>query len=186
VFGLVLLLLFTVVPAIEIGLFVVVGGQIGPLATVAVVIFTGVAGASLARSQGLRVLAEIQESLGRGAVPTDGLVEGAIILFGGALLLTPGFLTDVWGICCLLPPTRKVFAIVVKRWLARRVTRTGPGRVEMRGWHVWGGNVRPGPAAKEPRIKMDDAKPVVGRGPRTIDASFTVVDGDDPESPEQS
>ena len=88
-FFLILLILFTVVPAVEIGLFVRIGGQIGAAATIAVVLFTGVAGAALARSQGTRVLRQIQEALGRGQMPTDELVEGALVLFGGALLLTP-------------------------------------------------------------------------------------------------
>ncbi len=180
-FGL-LLFLFTVIPAIEIVLFVVIGGEIGPAATFAVVIFTGIAGASLARFQGTKVLVQIQEALAGGRMPTDELIEGALVLFGGALLLTPGFMTDVWGICCLLPPTRKGMAIALKRYFTRRMTRTGPGRVEMGGWHVWTGGVRPGPAAKEPRIDLGDAEPPPAQGPRTIDASFQVV----PEEPEEN
>ncbi|MCP4867661.1 MAG: FxsA family protein [Proteobacteria bacterium] len=176
----VLLLLFTVIPAIEIGLFVVVGSDIGPAATIAVVIFTGFAGASLARFQGTRVLTQIQEAMARGAIPTDELIEGALVLFGGALLLTPGFLTDAWGIACLLPPSRKLFALGVKRYFARRVTRTGPGRAEMKGFHMWTGGVRPGPAAKEKKIDLGIEEPATNPGPRTIDASFSVV----PEPPE--
>lgn len=176
---LLLLLMFTIIPAIEIGLFVVVGSDIGPAATIAVVIFTGFAGAALARFQGTRVLTQIQEALARGAMPTDELVEGALVLFGGALLLTPGFLTDAWGIACLLPPSRKLFALGLKRWFWRRMTRTGPGRVEMKGFHMWTGGVRPGPAAREPRIDLGIEAPDSSPGPRTIDASFSVV----PEPP---
>lgn len=178
---LLLLLLFTVVPAVEIGLFVTIGGQIGPAATVAVVLFTGVAGAALARMQGMRVLRQITESLERGAMPTDELVEGALVLFGGALLLTPGFLTDLWGLSCLFPPTRKLFAAGLRRYLARRMNQTGPGRTEMGGWHVWTGPVRPGPGAKEKRFDLGEPEPQPG--PRTIDASFQVVGDSDADEP---
>ena len=178
-----LILAFTVVPAIEIGLFVVVGGEIGPLATVAVVLFTGVAGAALARTQGLRVLHQIQETLGKGQMPQNELVEGGLILFGGALLLTPGFLTDAWGLACLVPTTRKLMAVVVKRWLARRIKATGPGASEVGGWRVRTGGVQPGPAAQEKTIDLGDAEPVQRAGPRTIDASFSVM-SDDVEEPD--
>jgi len=173
---LLLLLLFTVVPALEIGLFVVIGGQIGPVATIAVVLFTGVAGAALARMQGVKVLRQVTESLEQGAMPTDELIEGALVLFGGALLLTPGFLTDLWGLSCLFPITRRGLAIGLKRYFSRRMQRTGPGRVEMGGWHVWTGAPRPGPGAKEQQFDIGQ-EPV--EGPRTIDASFQVVEDAD-------
>ncbi len=176
---LLLILAFTVIPAIEIGLFVVVGGKIGPLATVAVVLFTGIAGASLARMQGLRVLSQIRESMEKGNMPTGELVEGGLVLFGGALLLTPGFLTDVWGMCCLVPPTRKLMAVVVKRWLGRRLLRTGPGSAEVGGFRMWTGGVQPGPAARQKSIDLGDAEPPPAAGPRTIDATFSVVEGEE-------
>jgi len=179
-----LLLLFTIIPAIEIGLFVVVGRDIGPAATISVVIFTGFAGAALARYQGTRVLTQIQEALAGGTIPTDELVEGALVLFGGALLLTPGFLTDAWGIACLAPPTRRLFALGLKRWFARRVTLTGPGRAEMAGFRMWTGGVQPGPAAREQRIDLGIEEPANAPGPRTIDASFSVV-ADEPDKPEK-
>ena len=173
-----LILLFTVIPAIEIGLFVVVGGQIGSVSTIAVVIFTGAAGASLARMQGLRVLRQIQEAMGRGEMPTDELVHGAIVLFGGTLLLTPGFLTDAFGISCLLPPIRTIYALAVKRWASRRITKVGPGRTRFGGFHVWTGGVHPGPAAQQQHIDLGagEAAEIPAPSPRTIDASFTVVD----------
>jgi UPF0716 protein FxsA len=178
-----LLFLFTVIPALEIGLFVVVGSDIGPVATIGVVLFTGFAGAALARFQGTRVLTQIQEALARGAMPTDEIVEGVLVLFGGALLLTPGFLTDAWGIACLAPPTRKLFAIGLKRWFSRKMTRTGPGRGEMGGFRMWAGGVQPGPAAREKRIDLGADEPPSTEGPRTIDASFSVVP-DDPRKDE--
>lgn len=179
-FFLILLILFTVVPAVEIGLFVRIGGQIGAAATIAVVLFTGVAGAALARSQGTRVLRQIQEALGRGQMPTDELVEGALVLFGGALLLTPGFLTDAFGVSCLLPPSRKALAVLVKRWAARRVQRVGEGRFDVGSFKVRTGAPRPGPAAPEQSIDLSGLQPPTAEGgPRTIDADFEVVAPED-------
>lgn len=174
-----LVLLFTVVPAIEIGLFVVVGGRIGPVATVGVVIFTGVAGAALARSQGIRVLARIRTALDAGQMPADELVEAALVLAGGILLITPGFLTDLTGISCLLPPVRKVWAALLKRWLLRRI---GAGaRHDAGGWRLWTGGVQPGPGSA--RVDPLDQEPPSSRSPRTIDATFSVVGGEDAAEP---
>ena len=180
-FFVILLLLFTVIPAIEIGLFVMIGGEIGPIATVAVVLFTGIAGASLARLQGFSVLRQIQTTIGQGSLPTDELVEGAIVLFGGALLLTPGFLTDAFGLSCLLPITRKGYAMLLRRWAGRRVRTVGSGQSEFGGFRMWTGGVRPGPAARDPepsRTQGGFAPPPKGPSP-TIDASFSVLDDDD-------
>jgi UPF0716 protein FxsA len=176
---LLLVVLFTVIPAIEIGLFVTIGGQIGAFATVAVVLFTGIAGAALARSQGTRVLRDVQESLARGEMPTDELVEGALVLFGGALLLTPGFLTDFLGVTCLLPPTRKALAAVLKAQAVKRVQVVGEGRFDAGGFRVRTGPVRPGPAAQARNIDLSGSTtPTAAGGPRTIDADFEVLDDD--------
>ena len=188
---LVLLLLFTVIPAVEIALFVVVGGEIGPLSTFAVVIFTGVAGASLARMQGFAVLLQMQTSLAGGRMPTEELIEGAVVLFGGALLVTPGFLTDLFGLSCLVPLSRKGYATMIKRWSAGRIERVGPGRANVGGFRFWAGGVQPGSAPrKEPIVPniprpgvgatssrqaqpFSPPPPVTGRT-ETIDASFEV------------
>ncbi len=173
----ILLVLFTVIPAVEIGLFVEIGGRIGALATFAVVLFTGVAGASLARSQGMRVVTEVQGALTGGKMPTDELLEGAFVLFGGALLLTPGFLTDFLGLACLLPPTRKAMAVVAKRWAARRIDVVGQGRFDVGGFNVRTGPVRPGPAAQQTHIDLSGQQtPTAEGGPRTIDADFEPLD----------
>jgi len=180
----VLLLLFTVIPAIEIALFVVVGGEIGPLSTFAVVLFTGVAGAALARMQGFAVLMQMQSAMAEGRMPTEELVEGAIVLFGGALLLTPGFLTDVVGLSCLVPLTRKGYAVLLKRWAAGRIQHVGPGRANVGGFRFWTGGVQPGTGAGPRRPVsprgFEPPPPTTGRM-ETIDASFSVVDGEDAE-----
>ena len=130
-----LLVLFTVVPAIEIMLFVEIGGRIGLPATLAVVLLTGAAGASLARAQGVRVLGDIQRALGGGQLPTQELVEGALVVFGGALLLTPGFFTDFVGLTCQIPPTRKAMALALQATFRAGLERAAQqGRAGGAGW----------------------------------------------------
>lgn len=107
-------LLFVLVPIAEIALFIQVGGFLGLWTTLAIVVATAALGTFLLRQQGLRTLMQARGRLGAGQLPASELVEGLIIVVGGALLLTPGFLTDSLGFCCLLPPTR--------RWLARALS----------------------------------------------------------------
>ena len=108
-----LFLLFTLIPAIELYLLVRIGSLFGAEVAVALVLFTGVVGAWLARREGVAVLTALQADLARGIPPAGRLVEGAMVLAGGILLITPGVLTDLTGIALLLPP--------VRRWLAPRV-----------------------------------------------------------------
>lgn len=130
-----LVLLLIVVPVVEIALFIRVGGMIGLWPTIAVVIATAVAGGVMLRRQGLRTLAALQTQLVRGADPSPLLLEGALILLGGALLLTPGFFTDAAGLALLVPPVRAAVA----RWLGPRlargfvITTMGHAR-EAQGW----------------------------------------------------
>ncbi|MEM6306803.1 MAG: FxsA family protein [Pseudomonadota bacterium] len=102
-----ILLAFILVPLIEIGLFIQIGGWLGLWPTLAIVIITALAGTYLVRSQGLRVLHDIQTSLQNVKNPTGPLAHGAMILFSGALLLTPGFFTDGVGFLLLMPPVRR-------------------------------------------------------------------------------
>ncbi len=111
-----MVLLFFSVPLLEIYLLIKIGGIIGALPTVSLVVLTAVVGAFLLRQQGFATVSRIQSELHRGEVPAAALLEGAALVFGGALLLTPGFFTDTLGFLCLLPPTRR--AIV--HWLLRR------------------------------------------------------------------
>lgn len=110
-----LALLFVVVPLVELALLIELGRLMGFWPTMALVLLTGVAGAFLARSEGFRTLRALQGELVRGRIPRQAMMDGASILVGGALLLTPGFLTDTFGFALLFPPTR--------RWLQRRVRR---------------------------------------------------------------
>jgi UPF0716 protein FxsA len=103
-----LFLLFITVPLIELFLFLVIGQKIGILPTFAIILLTGVLGATLARSQGLKVLAKYQQSIAQGKLPHEAVIDGLLILIAGALLLTPGFLTDAIGFLLLAPATRQI------------------------------------------------------------------------------
>lgn len=124
-----LLLLFVVLPAAELALLIEIGSRIGTAATLALIGVTGVVGASLARWQGLGVVTAIQRETTAGRLPAAALVDGVIILLAGALLVTPGVLTDIFGFMCLLPAFRRL----IKRALIRRLERAArDGRVDVR------------------------------------------------------
>jgi UPF0716 protein FxsA len=108
-----LFLVFTIVPIIEIWLLIQVGSVIGPLPTVAILLAISLAGAWLARSQGFRIIVAIRDELAAGRMPAAHFLDGAMILAGGILLLTPGFFTDFIGLFFLIPVTRNL----LKRWL---------------------------------------------------------------------
>jgi len=114
----VLLLVFLTVPLIEIYLLIKVGGVIGAWPTVLLVVLTAVVGAFLIRLQGLSTLQRVQLAMMRGEVPALEMLEGAVLVICGALLLTPGFFTDTLGFLLLIPSLR--------RWLILRFFR-GPG-----------------------------------------------------------
>jgi UPF0716 protein FxsA len=101
-----LLLLFVLVPVLELFLLIEIGRLIGTLPTIALILLTGVAGAFLARRQGLQVLMRIRSQFQTGQLPADPIFDGAIILVAGAFLMTPGVLTDALGFLCLIPTTR--------------------------------------------------------------------------------
>ena len=114
-----LLLLFVLVPLVELYLLLKLGALIGAAPTLAIVIVTGVLGGIMARTQGFVVLRRVRENLNAGILPTDPLVDGLFVLAGGLLLLTPGLLTDIVGFLALLPPTREL----LKRRIKRRFQR---------------------------------------------------------------
>ncbi len=108
-----LALVFVLLPLLELVVLIRIGEVVGFLPTLALVVLTGVAGAALARAEGLRVVVQLNRELMAGRLPGQALMDGASVLVGGALLLTPGVLTDVAGLALLFPPTR--------RWIQRRV-----------------------------------------------------------------
>ncbi len=126
-----LILLFTAVPALELLIILQVhhaiasswGAGMGLLITIGTIAVTGIAGATLARHQGMSVLRELQERMGQGELPGQALMDGVLILIGAALLLTPGFLTDVLGFSLLVPVTRSAYRKLLRRWVRRKMQR---------------------------------------------------------------
>ena len=130
----VLLLAFIAVPLLEIFLFVQVGERIGAWPTVGLVVLTAIVGVALLQMQGLDTWSRAQMSLLQGGLPAQELLEGAVLLVSGALLLTPGFFTDVIGFLGLLPWTRRW---MIRRWLRGRFP---PGSGGRGGWSGGGGS----------------------------------------------
>ena len=118
-----LLLLFTLVPILELSLLIWLGQIIGLWTTITIVIITGLLGASLAKWQGFIIIKQVKNDLNLGKIPGDSLIDGLLILIAGALLLTPGITTDLLGIALLLPPTRSPFRNLIKkrfnRWMKK-------------------------------------------------------------------
>ncbi|MEE9354695.1 MAG: FxsA family protein [Methylococcaceae bacterium] len=114
-----LLLFFLVVPIVEIYLLLKLGAFVGVFPTVLLVVSTAIIGSWMLRQQGFATFQRLQASMAKGQIPTLEIIEGPILLVGGALLLTPGFFTDVMGFICLIPVTRKklVNYLLQKQWV---------------------------------------------------------------------
>jgi UPF0716 protein FxsA len=115
--------LLIALPIIEIALLIAMGRQIGLTATVALLLFTALLGAFLARRQGLQVLRKMQAEMAAGRPPAGQLLDGVLILLAGALLIFPGVLTDVLGFFCLLPAGRNFLKAWLRRWFEAGVRR---------------------------------------------------------------
>ncbi len=126
-----LLLLFTIVPLVELFLLVKLGTVVGVGPTVALVIFTGILGAWLARQQGLGVLQRLSEDLAKGRLPAEALIDGLLIVVAGAVLLTPGLLTDALGFLLLVPRTRAAVRRLVAARFARRQKTGEPDIIDV-------------------------------------------------------
>jgi UPF0716 protein FxsA len=122
-----LFLLFVTVPVLELFIFLVLGQRIGIGATFVIILLTGFLGAYLAKSQGLKALARYQESLAQGRLPHEAIIDSLLILIAGALLLTPGFLTDALGFALLAPSVREVIRGRLEKSLKERITVAGQG-----------------------------------------------------------
>lgn len=150
----ILLVLFLLIPLIEIYFLIKVGTIVGAIPTVFLVVFTAVLGALLLRFQGFSTLGRVRSVLARGEIPAIEMMEGAVLLICGALLLTPGFFTDAIGFLCLVPSIRRGLIM----WFLRRsnifVDVHASSRVNPQS---------PG---------QDDA----GHGPRTIEGEYSRED----------
>jgi len=126
--------LFLIIPIIEIFLLIKVGGIIGALPTIILVVLTAVIGAGLLRQQGLSTLARFQQNMSQGKLPAQEMVEGILLAVGGALLMTPGFVTDTIGFLCLLPFSRHFIASTIIKKSAMKVTANMGGFSQNEQW----------------------------------------------------
>lgn len=158
-----LLLLFILVPVAEIALFIEIGGAIGTWSTVGVIVLTAIIGTTLVRQQGLQTLARTQRKLDEGAIPVEEALTGVCLLVAGALLLTPGFLTDAVGFALLVPPVRMALGMAVFNYLKRNgkihMQAGGPGAGPFGGAGPGHGHARDGAAVIDGEFEEVDPEP---------------------------
>ena len=116
-----LILIFIVVPLMEILLLIEIGSRIGTLNTISIIIITGILGGYMMRQQGFAILANIRMDLSQGRMPTGELINGALVLVGGILLLTPGFFTDAVGFVFLIPGSRAFVRKKIQLLIQRKI-----------------------------------------------------------------
>lgn len=191
---LILLVAMIGVPILEIIVFIEAGGYLGLWPTVGAVILTAIIGSALLRQQGLSTLARAQENLSAGRLPVTEVFDGFCILVGGALLLTPGFITDAVGFLLLIPPVRAILRRWFGRYFAKRAeTHTwtespassdrsgeGPGSTDGTGPTIDGQYEKVHPEDREPQPARTDPSGTPsssGRGHRQVPP--TVVRPDD-------
>lgn len=146
-----ILLAFLCIPIAEIAVFIKAGQIIGLGWTLAVVVLTAVIGTALLRRQGLRVLAQTQQKLDRGELPVGELFDGICLLVAGALLLTPGFITDFVGLALFIPPVR----LLLGTFIMSRFLKSGSSRVWVNGEEVSTGGAGRGGSGKGTIIDAD-------------------------------
>ena len=120
-----LLILFITIPVLELCIFMMLGSKIGIPTTLAIIIITAILGAWLTKSQGLKALTKYQSALSQGRLPHEEVMDGLLILIAGAVLLTPGFLTDAIGFSLLVPTIRSFIKGIAKAYLSGKVTVAG-------------------------------------------------------------
>ncbi len=143
-----------VVPLLELYVIVQVGQQLGVLPTILLLLAVSLLGGYLLRREGRATWSAFRDAAGRGSIPTREVVDGALVLLGGALMLTPGFLTDAVGLLCVLPPTRAALRALLTRYAGARMLGivsmpSGPrraGRAARKGPHK---DSDPGPGGGE-------------------------------------
>jgi UPF0716 protein FxsA len=123
-----LLLLFILVPAVELALLIEISRHIGTLATLGIIAGTGILGAALARHQGLGILKTIRQEMNAGRLPATSMIDGIMVLLAGAVLMTPGILTDALGFLILIPVTRRWIRDALWNWFKNAIQT---GRVQV-------------------------------------------------------
>lgn len=167
-----LALLFIIVPVVELMLLIELGQVVGLFPTLALVVFTGVTGAWLARAEGVRVFFQFQQELESGRLPGQAMLDGISVLIGGALLLTPGVLTDVVGFSLLFLPTRRWMQRRVRARLERGIRDGSIQVVTMGSGGAWGfgGRWRDAGTAEDAQTVADEEA-----GIRSLDPSKGIV-----------
>ena len=122
-----LLILFILVPLAELYLFITLGGELGFPPTLAIIVVTAILGAALTKSQGIRAMQKLQKATGEGRLPAREAFDGIMILLAGAVLITPGFLTDAVGFLLLIPPVRALVAGYLGEKLRANIKVVTPG-----------------------------------------------------------
>ena len=153
---LLLILLFIVVPIAELYVIIQVGQAIGAPATIALLIADSLLGSWLLRHHGRRAWARFTETIAAGRVPTNEVADGAMVLFGGTLMLTPGFLSDILGMLLLLPPTRALLRPILLRRVRITGTTGASGPTAPRSWPGAGRRTRPPAYDIEGTVVDDD------------------------------
>jgi len=142
--GLLLVLVFIVVPIAELYVIIQVGGLIGVGPTLVLLLLDAILGSWLLKHEGRSAWRRFNQALAERRLPAKEVADGFLIILGGALLIAPGFITDVFGVLFLLPPTRAVARRVLRRWTVGRVAVVGfPGGATMGGFGTGSGR-RPG------------------------------------------
>ncbi|MFD2133913.1 FxsA family protein [Pseudogracilibacillus auburnensis] len=126
-----LILIFILVPATEIAIFIWTGSKIGALPVALLIIFTGMVGVALVRKQGLETWRRAQFAIHNREVPREQILDGICIIAGGIFLLTPGFITDLLGFLLVLPMTRKPFKTFLGFLIMKRIAN---GKIPFRRW----------------------------------------------------
>ena len=162
-----LLLAFIAVPLIEIALFIQVGGLIGLGWTLAIVLVTALLGTWLVRSQGALAMGQLRRSFNDLRDPTEPLVHGAMILFAGALLLTPGFFTDAVGFSLLVPQIRHRIYLQIRDRVKMHAMQSGqPGAAGPSSPRGPGRPTRGGDVIEGDYVEIDETPPARGVPPR--------------------
>ena len=161
--ALLLVVVFIVVPIAELYVLIQIGQAIGILPTIALLILDSILGAALMRSQGRAAWMRFNGALAEGRVPGREVLDGALVIFGGALLLTPGFLSDILGLILLLPPTRAVVRTVLLRRFAGRIVAGAASGAQARMGRLFTFEAGAGPGAgprpgrgRPPGAPLDD------------------------------
>lgn len=164
-----LFLLFVIMPIAEIAVLLKVGGAIGGWTTIGIVILTAVIGTYMLRQQGMATLNLAQKRMQQGEMPAQQMLEGLLLLIGGVLLLTPGFITDFFGFCSLIPISRQ--------FLAKKLAERSMGNM-----NIFVGGSPFGAGAAAPKQPQSQVPPVDHSGAsstqKTTKSSGDVIEGD--------